>query len=222
MRNLVVFSELTPPARTHAFVCFFGEEAVEIILLSTGTMCFVLFCFFQFTIALSWKFETGTFTFLLVAALQSSLGLLAQRKRKKAIKISFDPSPSSPLLSPLPVELVNILQLSPLVMPSPCCLSRFALFAALSVQKAGVKMSASRRPPPPPPPFLTSVLSSLYPALKKNNITKFPNVYSRVRNSSSSTPVVVDVSQTWQASLYYLPFLFSPPCPFCALLILSH
>ncbi|XP_054888094.1 formin-like protein 2 isoform X3 [Poeciliopsis prolifica] len=32
--------------------------------------------------------------------------------------------------------------------------------------------------------------------LKKNNITKFPNVYLRVRKSSSSTPVVVDVAQT--------------------------
>lgn len=52
--------------------------------------------------------------------------------------------------------------------------------------------------------FNIFILSSLHPALKKNNITKFPNVYSRVRNSSSSSPVVVDVSQTWQASLFYL------------------
>lgn len=59
------------------------------------------------------------------------------------------------------------------------------------------------------PLFLTSILSSLHLALKKNNITKFPNVYSRVRNSSSSTPVVVDVSQTWQASLCYLPSCFT-------------
>lgn len=37
-------------------------------------------------------------------------------------------------------------------------------------------------------------------ALKKNNITKFPNVHSRVR-ISSSTPVVED-TQSWQASLF--------------------
>lgn len=61
----------------------------------------------------------------------------------------------------------------------------------------------------PPPPFLTFILSSFHLALKKNNITKFPNVHSRVRNSSSSSPVVVDVSQTWQASLYYLLLSFN-------------
>ncbi|XP_042075119.1 formin-like protein 2 isoform X2 [Haplochromis burtoni] len=38
-------------------------------------------------------------------------------------------------------------------------------------------------------------IEDIITALKKNNITKFPNVYSRVRNSSSSTPVV-DVPQT--------------------------
>ncbi|XP_051260869.1 formin-like protein 2 isoform X5 [Dicentrarchus labrax] len=39
-------------------------------------------------------------------------------------------------------------------------------------------------------------IEDIITALKKNNITKFPNVHSRVRNSSSSTPVMVDVSQT--------------------------
>lgn len=58
--------------------------------------------------------------------------------------------------------------------------------------------------------FNIFILSSLHPALKKNNITKFPNVYSRVRNSSSSSPVVVDVSQTWQASLFYLLLCHCP------------
>ncbi|TRY93437.1 hypothetical protein DNTS_005740 [Danionella cerebrum] len=44
-------------------------------------------------------------------------------------------------------------------------------------------------------------------ALKKNNITKFPNVHWRVRNSSSSSPV--DATQTWQAylSLFYSSFI---------------
>ncbi|XP_029533616.1 formin-like protein 2 isoform X1 [Oncorhynchus nerka] len=46
-------------------------------------------------------------------------------------------------------------------------------------------------------------IEDIITALKKNNITKFPNVHSRVRNSSNSTPVVVDVSQTWQASLFF-------------------
>ncbi|XP_072253250.1 formin-like protein 2 isoform X2 [Leuresthes tenuis] len=39
-------------------------------------------------------------------------------------------------------------------------------------------------------------IEDIITALKKNNITKFPNVCLRVRKSSSSTPVVVDVSQT--------------------------
>lgn len=37
-------------------------------------------------------------------------------------------------------------------------------------------------------------------ALKKNNITKFPNVHSRVRISSSTS--VVEDTQSWQASLF--------------------
>lgn len=61
--------------------------------------------------------------------------------------------------------------------------------------------------------LLTSILSSLHPALKKNNITKFPNVHSRVRNSSNSTPVVVDVTQTWQAPLFLPPTHPTPPLP---------
>ncbi|XP_054642397.1 formin-like protein 2 isoform X4 [Dunckerocampus dactyliophorus] len=61
-------------------------------------------------------------------------------------------------------------------------------------------------------------IEDIITALKKSNITKFPNVCSRVRKSSSSTPVVVDVSQTWQAiSLFYLPltrcFTTSPLAP---------
>uniref|UniRef100_A0A8C1T5C6 Formin-like 2a n=1 Tax=Cyprinus carpio TaxID=7962 RepID=A0A8C1T5C6_CYPCA len=49
-------------------------------------------------------------------------------------------------------------------------------------------------------------IEDIITALKKNNITKFPNVHSRVRNSSSSTPV--DATQTWQASLSLLLFVF--------------
>uniref|UniRef100_A0A2K5HX54 Formin like 2 n=1 Tax=Colobus angolensis palliatus TaxID=336983 RepID=A0A2K5HX54_COLAP len=43
-------------------------------------------------------------------------------------------------------------------------------------------------------------IEDIITALKKNNITKFPNVHSRVR-ISSSTPVVED-TQSWQASLF--------------------
>ncbi|XP_073768539.1 formin-like protein 2 isoform X3 [Danio rerio] len=39
-------------------------------------------------------------------------------------------------------------------------------------------------------------IEDIITALKKNNITKFPNVHWRVRNSSSSTPV--DATQTWR------------------------
>uniref|UniRef100_A0A672K968 Formin like 2 n=1 Tax=Sinocyclocheilus grahami TaxID=75366 RepID=A0A672K968_SINGR len=49
-------------------------------------------------------------------------------------------------------------------------------------------------------------IEDIITALKKNNITKFPNVHWRVRNSSSSTPV--DATQTWQASLSLLLFVF--------------
>uniref|UniRef100_A0A8D2MMP7 GBD/FH3 domain-containing protein n=1 Tax=Zonotrichia albicollis TaxID=44394 RepID=A0A8D2MMP7_ZONAL len=45
--------------------------------------------------------------------------------------------------------------------------------------------------------------------LKKNNITKFPNVHSRVRISSSTA--VVEDSQSWQASL----FTWLPPLSLC-------
>ncbi len=97
----------------------------------------------------------------------------------------------------------------PIPQPSPPCSLLPHCFAVLSLQSQHVFVRLTCPGQPPPPPFLTSILSSLHLALKKNNITKFPNVYSRVRNSSSSNPVVVDVSQTWQASLYYLLSCFA-------------
>uniref|UniRef100_A0A670YPZ4 Formin like 2 n=1 Tax=Pseudonaja textilis TaxID=8673 RepID=A0A670YPZ4_PSETE len=43
-------------------------------------------------------------------------------------------------------------------------------------------------------------IEDIITALKKNNITKFPNVHSRVRISSSTS--VVEDTQSWQASLF--------------------
>lgn len=58
-------------------------------------------CLLQRAVAVYWKSEIGSTSVLLVATLQSSLGLVTEKK-------SFDP-PLYSLCPPLPVEPVNIL-----------------------------------------------------------------------------------------------------------------
>lgn len=59
---------------------------------------------------------------------------------------------------------------------------------------------------------VVSFFFCLLSALKKNNITKFPNVHSRVRNSSTSTPVVMDGPRNWQAFLSILTYSAASDC----------
>lgn len=164
-----------------------------------------------FSVYISFVLDFGNGFFFCPAGSHSAKqpGFSNRKKSKEALILHSIPS----IFLSLPVEPVNILQLCHLSRPlphevllSPCSLLSLCFArAALSVQSHCEMLGWHALVSPPLLHFLTFILSSLHLALKKNNITKFPNVYSRVRNSSSSTPVVVDVSQTWQASLYYLP-----------------
>lgn len=158
-----------------------------------------LFKLAEFTSALYWTFCSGLFFCPAGSHSLKQTEFITEKKTGENLQ-SLEP----PLfqLNLTPCSSVSSRALSVQALPFQAQPAAASLCSACVAKPVWLKHAVVN----PPIFFLTSILSSLHLALQKNNITKFPNVCSRVRNFSSSTSVVVDVSQTWQASLCYLWF----------------